>query len=144
MKASEVAELLSLGSTASLLVVAVVVFRIYCPDLRKLFTQAAIPTTVLRAGIALCVISTILDNSYWALPWGSKYFESSNSDIFMNFGIFMNLPFRILLTMMGLWFHVKADAMSRGNDVRLSRTLTCMILAFVITTGILFIIKTFE
>lgn len=133
MNPNEIAELVSLALTASVMVVGLVALRIYCPDLRKFFSQATNPTIILRTGIALTILSSLLDNTYWEIPWGHKFFDHPNTEEWMERGVYFNIPFRQGLTIFGLFLHVKADALKRSDSKLSDLTFSGMCWAFGLT-----------
>lgn len=134
-------QLFSLGATASLLVIALRTLVIYAPDVKKLIFGFSYPIVILRAGIAIGLISTLLDNSYWAIPWGKSFLGHDDAAKWINFGPFVNLPVRQILTIAALFLHLKADEIKTGDSRTIKSTFKYMAGAFILTVCVLGAIK---
>lgn len=59
-------------------------------------------------GVFFSFLGSIVDNTYWGLAWSANYLEHPLADDLFHNGVFSNLPFRQITTLLAAYCHMRA------------------------------------
>lgn len=104
------AELISLGLTVPLVVLALNVVRIYGVNALKTAVAISKKRSIssvewLVLGIVVSFIGAIFDNLYWGAAWTAEYLDLEAKRALFSFGVYANIPFRQIAGMLAAYCH---------------------------------------
>jgi len=125
-------EFLSIWWTFPALAVSCLLMRRYGPRavraifrLRRECFSSVSPSEWINVGIAVCFFGSIVDNSYWFIPWSLKYSGLPFGDLF-DTGVYINVPFRQTPLILGAALHVMAESLAHPEELERRRRLSVL------------------
>ena len=90
----------------------------------------------MMCGVWVSFLGTLLDGTYWQIPWSMSYIESPKADPWFENGVFANIPFRQTCDIIASWLHLRAFQLADET----SRSIRWMPLSMAIATlvGVLY------
>lgn len=59
-------------------------------------------------GVSIGFVGGTGDNSYWFIPWSFAFVESEQTGVWMEMGVFFNIPFRQMAGTVSAYCHVRS------------------------------------
>jgi len=59
-------------------------------------------------GVFFSFIGSMVDNTYWGLAWSASYLDDPAKEALFHNGVYSNLPFRQITTLVAAYCHVRA------------------------------------
>lgn len=137
----DLAELLSLWLTTPTIVLGVYVVVLWFHGAfeaaRKRNRNA---TDWFMLGVAIGFVGGCVDNGYWGLAWMASYLELESTQVWFNYGVFSNIPFRQVPGVLAAYCHVRSAIEFSGHG-RLSVVLWGSFAAGLAIVLVLMVIK---
>lgn len=114
----QLAELVSLWLSVPAVILSVAVVLVWMPAAHKAMTTAARNATQWFAmGVTVGFIGGAIDNLYWMVPWTFHYLEmTEHSSALFNFGVYSNIPFRQICTLLAAYCHIRSALAFTDKD----------------------------
>jgi len=104
-----VAEFFSLWMTWPSVGLSLLVVYLWGPQAwRALFKGSYSPTELFVLGVAAGFIGEVCDSLFWGFAWSLSYIEHPWKHGVFQSGVFFNIVFRQLMTMVAAYFHVQS------------------------------------
>ena len=146
MTSDQFAEFLSVWFSIPALAVSILLLMRYGGSslitLRQLFSgrrKKIKPAQWIALGICICFLGSIVDNSYWLMPWGLKLAGMDYEELF-NFGVYVNIPFRQAPLLVGGGLHVLAEALRHSDKEIAAQRMNVLLRTILISLGVGFLV----
>lgn len=103
------ATLISNGLAVPVLFLSLIVIAVwYRPVVATCKNFIKSPEQWFILGVFLGFLGEFLDNFYWTITWALRYLDSSYTELFMNSGVYSNIPFRQILGISAAYCHIRS------------------------------------
>ena len=118
------AELISLGMTFPTVILAIAVVYTWLPSARDAI-KSNNPTAQdwFIIGVVAGFVGSVLDNTYWFMPWTASFLGHDAFQTLTNMGVFLNIFFRQGLGIIAAYCHLRAAEISSNRRIRGLNTL---------------------
>lgn len=100
---------LSLALTPPTIVAAIAVVVIWYRSAKKaLEAKERTEMHWLIMGVFVGFVGSVFDNAYWGIAWAADYLNHPSKDWWFQNGVFSNLPFRQIATLVAAYCHLRA------------------------------------
>lgn len=136
----DTAELISLALTWPCVAGAVCVIMMWAKSaIAAMQKKRLAATDWFILGVAISFFGSMVDNVYWSIPWTASFVEHPATAALVNFGVFVNIPFRQVTGVLAAGCHIYAAVTSAKSKVaqRKRKLLLAVVMAIAILAGLL-------
>lgn len=91
-------------------------------------------------GIVTSFLASIVDNLWWGIAWGNRYFDTPYWEWWFDNGVFSNIVSRQGLKLFAAWCHVKAAIESKIIDEDCVRNFAVFLVASAAVVALTFVL----
>lgn len=91
-------------------------------------------------GIVTSFLASIVDNLWWGIAWGNRYFDTPYWEWWFDYGVFSNIVSRQGLKLFAAWCHVKAAIESKIIDEDCVRNFAVFLVASAAVIALMFVL----
>lgn len=121
------AEMVSLALTFPTIALSIAVVVAWLPGTTRGWTSANTNPERAQAwfmtGVCMAFVGSILDNTYWAVPWSMSFIGHPAEDSWMSHGVYFNIWFRQAAGTFAAYCHLRAARLAGLKVAQLAETL---------------------
>lgn len=95
----------------------------------------------LVTGIVTSFLASIIDNVWWGIAWGNRYFDTAYWEWWFDHGVYSNIISRQGLKLFAAWCHIKAAVESRIISEVCVNSYAWFLLGTASIAALLFVVK---